>query len=186
MRPSQPLFEITLTRPWHWGIAMIFDPGGDAPDVNPQDLVSLGPSGMVILVRHAQDSIESFDGDRDWATASLHVRLLVATEPVPRAIACDAMLQTPSGRLELGDADEYLTISVDPGRIRGGCLRKRTRRTNRPTMCGSICWLSMSKATWWSSATANHHGHPGNGSMRVVDGVHSAVCWGIRVRLVGV
>jgi hypothetical protein len=118
MNSSQPLFEVTLTRPWHWGIALIFDQGGDAPDVNPQELVSLGPSGMVILVRHAQDSIESFDGDLVWATASLHVRLLAATEPTPRAIACDAMLRTPTGRLDLGDADGYLTISVDPGRIR--------------------------------------------------------------------
>jgi hypothetical protein len=81
MKPSQPLFEVTLTRPWHWGIALIFDQGGDAPDVNPQELVSLGPSGMVILVRHAQDSIESLDGDRDWATASLHVACWPRSSP---------------------------------------------------------------------------------------------------------
>jgi hypothetical protein len=118
MKPSQPLFEVTLTRPWHWGIALIFDQDGDAPDVNPEELVSLGPSGVVILVRHAQDSIESSDGDWNWATASLHVRLLAEIEPTPRAIACDAMLQTPTGRLDLGDADGYLTVSVDPGRTR--------------------------------------------------------------------
>jgi hypothetical protein len=28
------------------------------------------------------------------------------------------MLQTPTGRLDLGDADGYLTVSVDPGRTR--------------------------------------------------------------------
>jgi hypothetical protein len=70
------------------------------------------------LVRHAQDSIESFDGDWDWATASLHVRPLTASEPTPRSIACDAVLQTPSGRLNLGDADGYVVVSVAPGRTR--------------------------------------------------------------------
>jgi hypothetical protein len=68
---------------------------------------------MVVLVRHAQDSIESFDGDWDWATASLHVRLLTASGPTPRSIACDAVLQTPSGRLNR--PPDRATVGVEGG-----------------------------------------------------------------------
>jgi hypothetical protein len=114
----QPLFEVTLTRPWHWGIAVVFDHDGEVPDVDPEQLVSVGTSGLVILVRHAQDSIKSFDGDWDWATACLHVRLLTAAEPTERSIACDTVLQTPSGRLSVGDADGDVALSTHHHRTR--------------------------------------------------------------------
>jgi hypothetical protein len=113
---AQPLFEVTLARPWHWGIAIIFDKDGDAPEVDPHQLISLGPSGMVVLVRHAQDSIESSDGNWEFATATLHIRLLSVSEPAPRPIACDAVLQTPSGLLYVGDADGDVVLPTHPGR----------------------------------------------------------------------
>jgi hypothetical protein len=112
---AQPLFEVTLVRPWHWGIAVVVDRDGEVPEVDSGQLVSLGPSGMVVLVRHAQDSVESFEGDWDWATASLHVRFLTALESTQRSIACDAVLQTPSGRLSVGDADNDVAFSTHHG-----------------------------------------------------------------------
>jgi hypothetical protein len=51
----QPLSELTLIRPWHWGIAIVADPRCEAPEVRPDQVVTVGDSGVVILVRHAQD-----------------------------------------------------------------------------------------------------------------------------------
>jgi hypothetical protein len=115
---AQPIWEVTLARPWHWGIAIILDQAGDVPDVDPHQLVSLGPSGLVVLVRHAQDSIERFDGDWAWATATLHIRLLASPQPAPGSIACDAVLHTPSGLLSVGDADGDMVLSTHHGRTR--------------------------------------------------------------------
>ena len=51
----QPLSDVTVVRPWHWGIAMVVDPECEAPDVRPEQVVTVDESGLVVLVRHAQD-----------------------------------------------------------------------------------------------------------------------------------
>jgi hypothetical protein len=111
----QPIETTTITRAWHWGIAIVSDAdsGGLIPDVDPEAAVSANAHGLVILVRHAQD-IESFEGDFVFAEASLTVRLLHEPAPIDhtRRIIFDGRLQTPSGSLLIGDADGDARVSA--------------------------------------------------------------------------
>ena len=70
----QPLYEVTLIRPWHWGIAIVSPPGGQVPEVVGDAPVVVGTEAVVIKVRHAQDvELEVFEGDWDWARQQLTV-----------------------------------------------------------------------------------------------------------------
>jgi hypothetical protein len=42
----QPLSDVTVVRPWHWGIAMVVDPECEAPDVRPEQVVTVDESGL--------------------------------------------------------------------------------------------------------------------------------------------
>jgi hypothetical protein len=116
----QPLSEVTLVRPWHWGIAIVADPEGEVPEVQPGQAVTIGESGLVILVRHAQDiEAEVFEGDGEWATATVHVKTLAEAESTPRPVLCDVVLNTPTYRLGIGDADgEVIVPCPGMGRTR--------------------------------------------------------------------
>lgn len=60
----QPLYEVTLSHPWHWGIAIVSAPGAAVPDALDQSLVTATPEALVIKVRHAQDvDAEVFEGE---------------------------------------------------------------------------------------------------------------------------
>jgi len=111
----QPLSDVTVVRPWHWGIAIVGDPECEAPDVRPEQVVTVDESGLVVLVRHAQDlEADALGDDWKWATATIHVRALANAEPTPRPVLCDVVLTTPSQRLEIGDADGRLVLPT-PG-----------------------------------------------------------------------
>jgi hypothetical protein len=110
----QALTIVTVTRPWHWGIAILSDPslGGEIPEVVPKARVSANRNGVVVLVRHAQD-VESFEGDFDWAEAAVTIRRWSAapeTEP-DRTVVFEGPLATPTGRLRLGNADEDVVMT---------------------------------------------------------------------------
>jgi hypothetical protein len=116
----QPLSEVTLVRPWHGGIAIIADPEGEVPEVQPEQAVTIGESGLVILVRHAQDiETEGSEDDWEWATATIHVKTLAEAESTPRPVLCDVVLNTPNYRLGIGDADgEVILPCPGTGRTR--------------------------------------------------------------------
>lgn len=104
----QALAEVTLTRPWHWGIAIIGDPTAEVP----RNVVTL-------QVRHAQDiDGDRFGGDWDWATTTIHVRSLVEEEATDRQVLCDLVLSTPNETVSLGDADGMLVIPCPGVRTR--------------------------------------------------------------------
>lgn len=113
------LATFDVTRPWHWGIAILSDPslGGEIPDVAPDARVSANENGIVILVRHAQDvETESFDEDVPWAEATVTVRLWPSPpgkEP-ERTVVFEGVLATPTGRLWIGDADEDKVLGGFP------------------------------------------------------------------------
>src|ERR1017187_4222750 len=116
----QPLSEVTLVRPWHWGIAIVVDPECEAPEVQPEQVVTVDESGLVVLVRHAQDiEADALGDDRKLATATIHVRALANAEPTPRPVLCDVVLITPSQRLGIGDArGEVVLPTPGTGRTR--------------------------------------------------------------------
>lgn len=80
----QRLAEVTLTRPWHWGVAVLGDPLAEVPSSSLSgQAVVIGDGVVAIGVRHAQDiDAERFEGDWDWATATFPVRSLGQEEPV--------------------------------------------------------------------------------------------------------
>ncbi|HVK30221.1 MAG TPA: hypothetical protein VM575_17920 [Nocardioides sp.] len=110
----QALHTVAVTRPWHWGIAILSDPslGGEIPEVDPKARVSANANGVVVLVRHAQD-VESLEGDFDWAEATVTIRHWSAAPEIEadRTVVFEGVLATPTGRLWLGDADEEVVMT---------------------------------------------------------------------------
>src|SRR5207253_634602 len=96
------LATVTISRPWHWGIAILSDPslGGEIPDVDRGVRVSANSTGIVVPVRHAQD-VESLDGDFDWADATVTVRRWSTVPPLDDGTTAvfEGTLATPTGRL---------------------------------------------------------------------------------------
>ena len=43
----QPLSEVTLVRPWHWGIAIVADPKGEVPEFQPEQAVTIGRTWLM-------------------------------------------------------------------------------------------------------------------------------------------
>ena len=102
------------------GIAIVADPKGEVPEIQPEQAVTIGESGLVILVRHAQDTeAEVSEGDWKWATATIHVKTLAEAESASRPVLCDFVLNTPTCRLGIGDADgEVILPCPGTGRTR--------------------------------------------------------------------
>lgn len=117
--PMQPLAELTLTRPWHWGIAVLGDPKAEVPTESSGAGVAIGRNVVTLSVRHAQDiDGDKFEGEWDWATATIHLRSLVQSEKTARHVLCDIVIATPGEAVSLGDADGMVVIPVPSPRTR--------------------------------------------------------------------
>jgi hypothetical protein len=113
----QPLSETTHTRPWHWGIAIGRAVGGELPDLTGNQIVKVGHAGLVVRVRHAQDiDAERFEGDWNWATATVQVRSLTEAESVSRQVLCATVMPTPDERIHIGDADGEVVLPAPSDR----------------------------------------------------------------------
>lgn len=115
----QPLAEITLTRPWHWGIAVLGDRLAEVPTEFNERAVAMARDVVTLSVRHAQD-IEAvrFEGDWDWATATIHLRSLAHEEATKRHVLCDTVIATPQETVSVGDADSMLVVPAPSVRTR--------------------------------------------------------------------
>lgn len=108
----QPLYEVSLTRPWHWGIAIIGARGAAIPDSLSDSFVAASPGALVLKVRHAQDiEAEVFEGDWDWAVATIDVRYAADFASTQDPIVFDGSLHLPDGVLAIGDADSEVTVN---------------------------------------------------------------------------
>lgn len=108
----QPIYEVTIARPWHWGIVIVSCPGAALPDGVGNSLVVANSGAVVVKVRHAQDiEAEVFEGDWDWATATVHVRSLVELDSTPGEPLYEGELVLPEGRLAVGDADNEVVLN---------------------------------------------------------------------------
>ena len=118
-RAMQPLAELTLTRPWHWGIAVLGDPEAEVPTKFDGRVVATGLDVVTLSLRHAQDiEADRFEGDWEWATATMHLRSLVREEATDRHVLCDTVIATAQETVSLGDADGMLVIPVPSVRTR--------------------------------------------------------------------
>jgi len=108
----QPLFEVSASRPWHWGIAILSSPGAQVPDNLDEGLVTGTDDCLVVRVRHAQDTeAERFEGEWDWATATIRVRSLVSFEGGSEDPIFTGVLHLPGGLLAIGDADSEVVLN---------------------------------------------------------------------------
>ena len=115
--PMQPLAELTLTRPWHWGIAVLGDPMAEVPTKFDGCAVTVGRDVVALSVRHAQDiEAERFEGDWDWATATIYVRSLAHEEATERHVLCDTVIATSRETVSLGDADGMVIMPAPSAR----------------------------------------------------------------------
>ncbi len=90
-----------------------------APPAPSESLVTIGTGALVLRLHHAQDG-SSVEGEPSLATATCHVRV-VTDDPsyADRTLLCDVVLETPSGKLSLGDGAEAVVIEA------GGAPRHR-------------------------------------------------------------
>ena len=58
----QPLAEVTLTRPWHWGIAVLGDPVAEVPSDLRGGVVAVG-QGVVVRLSPIGREIRLTDGE---------------------------------------------------------------------------------------------------------------------------
>jgi hypothetical protein len=112
----QPLYEVSVARPWHWGIVIASASTGQLPDGMGTSLVVANSHAVVVKVRHAQDvDLPAFEDDGDWMTAIVHVRSLTEFDQVVGRVLYDGSLSLPDGRLTVGDADHELVVNdLDP------------------------------------------------------------------------
>lgn len=124
----QPLAELSLTGPWHWGVVIVGDPSADVPPDLGDAAVSVGQDVLVLKVRHAQDiAAVRFEGDWEWATATIHVRSLTQPDTTDRRLLCDEVIHARRESISLGDADGMLVIPAPSTRIRVIVTTQETR-----------------------------------------------------------
>jgi len=94
---------------------------------------------VTLNVRHAQDlEADRFEGEWDWATATIHLRSLAHEEGTERNVLCDTVIGTPRETVSLGDADGMLVIPAPSVRTR---LIVSTDEVD-PTGLGTI-WVDL-------------------------------------------
>ncbi|TCO44928.1 hypothetical protein EV646_109100 [Kribbella antiqua] len=115
----QPYYEVSLIRPWHWGIAILSAVDAAVPESLGESRVTSTSECLVIQVRHAQD-IEAavFEGDWDWATAAVHLRSVPDFEEPTGTVLYEGLLALPDGRLSVGDADSQVIVTDLPTQTR--------------------------------------------------------------------
>ena len=112
MTAVQPFYEMTLVRPWHWGIAILSAPGAAVPETLGESLVTATEKTLVVKVCHAQDiEAEVFEGDWEWATATVRVRHLAEFAEPAETVVWEGVLHLADGRLSIGDADSEVTVN---------------------------------------------------------------------------
>ena len=129
----QPYYEVAVSRPWHWGIAVLSAPGAPVPEILDQSCVTGTAEALVIKVRHAQDvDVERFEGDWDWAIATIRMRSMAEFEDTTETVAYQGLLRLPDGRLAVGDADSEVVLNdlADQTRVRVYVTGETNHRAN--------------------------------------------------------
>jgi hypothetical protein len=114
---TQPNVTVTVTRTWNWGIVVLRDDKQPPPDIDSRRRVTANGSGLVVLVRHAQDIATPDDASSDdvlpSAEASVSVTFWEEASDVvrPGDVQYEGNISTPSGRLSIGDADHEVWVA---------------------------------------------------------------------------
>ena len=117
--------ETVIKRLFHWGIVIIvgddWDGESEVPVFDPDRMVAANDFAVTIAVRHAQDTDEVETGDDGveyvkFAEASVVARLLDSSPTDEgRREVFSGVIDVPSGRLSIGDADEETIVTAHQG-----------------------------------------------------------------------
>jgi hypothetical protein len=89
--------------------------GTDIPDLGPGGRVGISTHALSISVRHAADNDIGVLDDEGYGVLAT-VTVLYSAGPVSGvALEIDTIIQIPSVRLEVGDADENAVVELSPG-----------------------------------------------------------------------
>lgn len=109
---------VELRRPFAWGVLLVGD-ASDAriPSVPAEGSISRSATQVAIPVRHEQDV--ALSGDNPDEITPFAVRLSCSGGTAQsQALEFDDVIELPSGRLAIGDADRVETVGLSPGRWR--------------------------------------------------------------------
>jgi hypothetical protein len=98
--------DLTITRPFAWGMLVIGDAEDRALRFDGNGTVSATEFSVIVRVRHAQD-VDDLDDDPFAVTVRVESTAKVGGESVEIAV--------PSGELFVGDGESFEAISVEPG-----------------------------------------------------------------------
>ena len=109
--------EVRWTQPFHWGLLIAHDHDAEweVPTKVGKGYVVGTTSCLAIPVRHSQDIAICDDGDSDAPVPQAEVDVVLTTRPLEEVPDYDGPLQCPTGRLQVGDADEYRLVQVPAG-----------------------------------------------------------------------
>lgn len=95
------------------------DPLAEVPTEFDKRAVAMARDVVTLRVRHAQDiEADRFEGDCDWATATIHLRSFAHEEATTRLVLCDTVIATPQETFSVGDADGMLVMPAPSLRTR--------------------------------------------------------------------
>ena len=128
------LDEVRWAQPFHWGLLIAHD--SDADWEVPSDVgkapVAATTTCLAIAVRHAQDVQVVDDGESEAVPPpQAEVQVVLTTRPLEVVPDYDGTLRCPSGRLQVGDADEYRLVQVPAGDLRAQVWLEPEERARR-------------------------------------------------------
>ena len=108
-----------MDRPFGWGILLIGDSAShDVPATESGVVVVATRTVVAVGVRHAQDvDFEPADEEQEGPQFSVTVEVRLG-QVAETAAHFDGVIEVPSGRITVGDADRDESLSVTPGRWR--------------------------------------------------------------------
>ena len=155
--------ETVIKRPFHWGIVIIvgddWDGESEVPVFDPDRMVAANDFAVAIAVRHAQDAVRSRPETADryvkFAEASVVARLLNSSPTHEgRREVFSGVIDVPSGRLSIGDADEETIVTAHRGST-GSLFLSMTRSRTTTCRLTSSTWTSCLSSTSGQSHTAS-------------------------------
>jgi hypothetical protein len=109
--------EVRWSQPFRWGLLLAFDAEGswDPPgDVGGGQVVATRTC-VAVPVLHASDVELDESADPDAPVPEAHVEVVLTGVALHGQVDFAGLLECPSGRLHVGDAEEHHLVDVAPG-----------------------------------------------------------------------
>ncbi len=114
--------EVRWSQPFHWGLLTAFDDSTNwkSPGDIREGRVTATDDCLAIPVLHAQDVEFDESTDPDEPLPEAEVEVILTSRPLSGSTDYTGLLRCSSGRLQVGDADEYRLVQVPSGDLEVG------------------------------------------------------------------